>query len=199
MSSPATTADRARPRRRASSFVSRLKGGDEVTYAVSLISAVSIVAITALLFYELFVNSALARHKFGWGFLVSSAWDPVAGQFGALPFIYGTLVTSAFALLLAVPLGVGAAVFLAELAPPRISAGLTFLIELLAAVPSVIFGVLGVFILIPILRTMEDPIRKTLGWTPLFQGPFYGVSMLSAGIVLAVMIIPFIISISREV
>jgi phosphate transport system permease protein len=123
----------------------------------------------------------------------------VAEQFGALPFIYGTVVTSAIALLIGIPLGVGAAIFLAEMAPPGISSGLTFLIELLAAVPSVIFGLLGVFVLIPILRKLEDPIRSVLGWTPLFQGPFYGVSMLAAGVVLSLMIIPFIISISREV
>jgi phosphate transport system permease protein len=123
----------------------------------------------------------------------------VAGQFGALPFIYGTLVTSALALLIGIPLGVGAAIFLAELAPPAISDGLTFLIELLAAVPSVIYGLLGIFVMIPILRTLEPAIRSVLGWTPWFQGAFYGVSLFSAGVVLSVMIIPFIISISREV
>jgi phosphate transport system permease protein len=103
------------------------------------------------------------------------------------------------ALFIGIPLGVGAAIFLAELAPPAISDALTFLIELLAAVPSVIYGLLGIFVLIPILRTVEPAIRAVLGWTPLFQGPFYGVSLFSAGVVLAVMIIPFIISISREV
>jgi phosphate transport system permease protein len=100
---------------------------------------------------------------------------------------------------MAIPLGLGAAIFLAELAPSRISNALTFLIELLAAVPSVIFGLLGIFVLVPALITLEPAIRSVLGWTPLFSGPFYGVSMLSAGVVLTVMIIPFIISISREV
>jgi phosphate transport system permease protein len=147
----------------------------------------------------LYVNSALTRHKFGWSFLFSRTWNPGGEQFGALPFIFGTVVTSGLALLIGIPLGVGAAIFLAELAPPRISSGLTFLIELLAAVPSVIFGMLGIFILVPVLRMLEDPIRNTLGWTPLFQGPFYGLSLLSAGVVLALMIVPFIISISREV
>jgi len=199
MSSPATTADRARPTRRASSFASRLKAGDDLTYAISLICAFSIVAITALLFYELFANSALSRHKFGWGFLWSTSWDPVAGDFGALPFIYGTLVTSTLALLLSVPLGVGAAIFLSELAPPRISDILTFLIELLAAVPSVIFGFLGIFVLVPALRMIEPALRATLGFLPIFQGAFYGVSLFSAGIVLSIMIVPFIISVSREV
>jgi phosphate transport system permease protein len=199
VSAPTTTALKARPTGRAQSFQQRLRAGDDLAYGVTLLAASSIVVITGLLVWELFKNSEVSRHQFGWSFLTGTTWDAVAGNFGALPFIYGTVVTSALALLIGVPLGVGAAIFLAELAPPRISAGLTFLIELLAAVPSVIFGVLGVFILIPMLRTLEDPIRKVLGWTPLFQGPFYGVSMLSAGVVLAVMIIPFIISISREV
>jgi phosphate transport system permease protein len=155
--------------------------------------------ITALLIFELYKNSAVARQKFGWSFLFTSVWDPVAGQFGALPFIYGTVVTSTLALVIGIPLGVGAAIFLAELAPPRISDALTFLIELLAAVPSVIIGLLGVFVMIPILRSVEPALRAALGWTPLFQGPFYGVSLWSAGVVLAIMILPFIISISREV
>src|SRR5262249_16170181 len=135
----------------------------------------------------------------GWGFLVSTNWDPVQGQFGALPFIYGTLVTSALALIIAVPLGVGAAIFLAELAPPRVSDFLTFLIELLAAVPSVIFGLIGCFVLVHALRLIEPTVRATLGFLPLFQGAFYGVILFSAGVVLSIMIIPFIISISREV
>jgi phosphate transport system permease protein len=197
MSSSAAT--EARPRRRASSFVDRLRKGDEVTYLVTLTCALSIIVVTSLLFYELFSQSSLSRQKFGWAFLFSTTWDPVAGQFGALPFIYGTLVTSALALILAVPLGVGAAIFLAELAPPRISDALTFLIELLAAVPSVIFGLLGIFVLVPALRIIEPALRATLGFLPIFQGAFYGVSLFSAGIILAIMIVPFIISISREV
>ena len=199
MAASSTSAVKARPPGRAQSFQQRLRAGDDLTYAVTFAAALSILVVTALLVYELYVHSALSRHKFGWSFLVTRTWDPVAEQFGALPFIYGTVVTSAIALLIGIPLGVGAAIFLAEMAPPGISSGLTFLIELLAAVPSVIFGLLGVFVLIPILRKLEDPIRSVLGWTPLFQGPFYGVSMLAAGVVLSLMIIPFIISISREV
>lgn len=199
MGATTTSALKARPSGRAQSFQQRLRAGDDLAYLVTLAAAVSILLITALLVYELYVKSALSRHKFGWAFLVTQTWDPVADQYGALPFVYGTVVTSVLALLLAIPLGVGAAIFLAELAPANVSSGFTFLIELLAAVPSVIFGLLGVFVLIPILRNLEEPIRKTLGWTPLFQGPFYGVSMLAAGVVLSVMIVPFIISISREV
>ncbi len=199
MSAPPATATSARPSGRAQSLAQRLRGGDEAAYVITFVCAASVMLITALLVLQLYVNSAVSRHKSGWSFLFTSTWDPVGGQFGALPFIYGTVVTSALALLIGIPLGVGAAIFLAELAPPRISDGLTFLIELLAAVPSVIYGLLGIFIMVPILRQMEPALRGVLGSTPLFQGPFYGVSLLSAGVVLSVMIVPFIISISREV
>jgi phosphate transport system permease protein len=147
---------------------------------------------------ELFRNSGDARHKFGWAFFFTSTWDPVAGQFGAWPFIYGTLITSAVALVLSVPLGLGAAIFLSELAPPRVSDGLTFIIELLAAVPSVIYGLLAVFALVPLLRDPIQPfLSRTLGFLPLFQGPSYGVGFLAAGIILAIMVVHFIISISH--
>jgi phosphate transport system permease protein len=199
MSASTTTDFSLRPPGRALAFWNRLRRGDEVAYTLTLTCALSILAITALLVFELYTNSADTRHKFGWSFLSTSVWDPVAGEFGALPFIYGTVVTSALALLIGIPLGVGAAIFLAELAPAKISNALTFLIELLAAVPSVIYGLLGIFVLVPLLRSAEPAIRAVLGWTPLFSGPFYGVSLLSAGVVLTVMIIPFIISISREV
>jgi phosphate transport system permease protein len=184
---------------RASAFWKRFRAGDEVAYLITCACAISVVAITALLVYELYEKSAGSRAKFGWSFLFTSTWDPVAEQFGALPFIYGTVVTSALALLIGIPLGVGAAIFLAELAPAGISSALTFLIELLAAVPSVIIGLLGVFIMVPALRAAEPFLRAVLGWTPFFQGPFYGSSLFTAGIVLAIMILPFIISISREV
>jgi len=199
MSATAPTAFNARPSGRASAFWQRLRSGDDIAYVITLTCALTILALAALLVFELYMNSALPREKFGWSFLKGTTWDPVAGQYGALPFIYGTVVTSALALLIGIPLGVGAAIFLAELAPAKVSNGLTFLIELLAAVPSVIFGLLGIFVLVPILVSLEPAIRAVLGWTPLFSGPFYGVSMFSAGVVLTVMIIPFIISISREV
>jgi phosphate transport system permease protein len=199
MAASSTTITSAGPARPARSFVQRLRGGDEVAYLITFAAAASILLVTGLLVFELYINSSASRAKFGLSFLVTKTWDPVAGQFGAWPFIYGTVVTSALALLIGIPLGVGAAIFLAELAPPAISDALTFLIERLAAVPSVIYGLLGIFVLIPILRTIEPAIRAVLGWTPLFQGPFYGVSLFSAGVVLSIMIIPFIISISREV
>src|ERR1039458_10207049 len=178
----------------------RFGNADEIAHLITLIAAASLLLITVLLVYQLWMNSAEARTKFGWSFFVTKTWDPVAGDFGALPFIYGTLVTSAVALVIAIPLGVGAAIFLAELAPPKLSASLTFVSDLLAAVPSVIYGLLGVFLLVPVMRTTVQPaLKKTLGFLPLFQGPMYGIGFLTAGIVLAVMIVPFVLSVSREV
>ena len=181
------------------SYWQRLKLGDEAAHLVTLVFALTIILITVLLVFELYKTSALPRHQFGWKFLVTSVWDPVAGNYGALPFIYGTVITSILALLLSVPVGLGAAIFLSELAPRRISDLLTFLIELLAAVPSVIYGLLGIFVLVPILRTVHPFLARAIGWIPIFSGAFYGVSYFSAGIVLAIMIVPFIISVSREV
>jgi phosphate transport system permease protein len=178
----------------------RLRNGDEIAHLVTLIFASFIVLLTCLIVYQLWINSLLSREQFGWHFLFTRIWDPVFEHFGALPFVYGTLVTSVLALVLAVPLGIGAAIFLAELAPPRISDSLAFVIDLLAAVPSVIYGLLGVFILVPILRTTVEPgLRSAFGFLPLFKGPAYGVGFLAGGVVLAIMIVPFIISVSREV
>jgi len=202
MSVPSTTSVDAGPPAQsggASTFWKRVRAGDEIAIGITFVCAMTVILVTAMLVFELFINSSVPRAKFGWSFLTSSTWDPVSGNFGALPFIYGTLVTTALAMIIGIPLGVGAAIFLAELAPPRISAALTFLIELLAAVPSVIIGLLGVFVAIPILRQIEPAIQSVLGWSPLFSGPFYGVSLFTAGVVLAIMILPFIISISREV
>jgi len=185
---------------RVRTFMARLRSGDEIAHLITLTFATSIFLLTVLLFFKLYRNSALPRHKFGWAFFVTRTWDPVFENFGALPFIYGTVVTSALALLLAVPLGVGAAIFLAELAPQGISNALTFLIELLAAIPSVIYGLLGIFVLVPVMRVYVEPFLKaTLGSLPLFQGPMYGIGLLTAGVVLAIMVVPFIISVSREV
>ena len=200
MGSPSIAADRARPPRRARQFIQRLRHGDELAHLITLLAAASIIVITVMLVYQLYINSQLPRHKFGLAFFLGRVWDPVGEDFGALPFIYGTVVSSALALLIAVPLGVGAAIFLSELAPLRISNALTFVIELLAAVPSVIYGLLGIFVLVPVLRKVVMPFLKgTLGFLPLFKGPIYGVSMLAGGVVLAIMIVPFIISVSREV
>ena len=182
------------------SFLDRLRGGDEVAYLITLGSSVLVLVIVALIVIELWQNSQPTVKTFGLNFLRTSTWDPNGGKFGALPFIYGTCVTSFLALLIAVPLGVASSVFLAEMAPPRLSNLLTFLIELLAAVPSVIYGLLGIFILVPFIRDYIVPvISKLFGFLPLFKGDFYGVSFLSAGLVLSVMVVPFIVSVSREV
>jgi len=178
----------------------RPAGADDIAHVVTLIAAGVLLLITILLVNQLWVHSAEARAKFGWAFFFTKTWDPVAGDFGAWPFIYGTLVTSAVALLIAVPLGVGAAIFLAELAPPKLSSSLTFVSDLLAAVPSVIYGLLGVFLLVPLMRTSVQPaLKSVLGFLPFFQGPAYGIGFLTAGMVLAIMIVPFVLSVSREV
>ena len=181
-------------------WLRRLRSGDEIAHIVTLMFALSVVALTVFVVERLWSQSVASRQAFGWRFLFSRTWDPVAGDFGALTFIYGTIVTSAVALVIAVPLGLGAAIFLAEMAPRRISDTLTFMIDLLAAVPSVIFGLLGIFVLVPLMRTVIQPFLKhSLGFLPFFQGPAYGIGFLTGGIVLAVMIVPFIISVSREV
>src|SRR6266700_3719765 len=143
MSPPSTTAFPARPPGRAAAFWNRLRAGDEIAYTITLTSALTILAIVALLVYELWSQSAASIQKFGWPYLWTRTWDPTGEKLGALSFIYGTVVTSALALIIGVPLGVGAAIFLAELAPAKISNALAFIIELLAAVPSVIYGLLA--------------------------------------------------------
>ena len=141
-----------------------------------------------------------SHQKFGFHFLVTSTWDPVADQFGALPFIYGTLVSSLIALLIAVPLGIATAAYLTELAPLWIRQPLVSLIEMLAAIPSVILGLWGIFVMIPWLRDYPFAwLKRFFGWTPLFSGSIYGPCMLAGGIIIAVMILPIIVSVSREI
>jgi phosphate transport system permease protein len=195
MAAPAIAANQ--PRRQ--SILRRLNGGDTVAHLVTLIFASSVLLVTVLLVWTLWSSSGLTRAKFGFQFFTGTNWDPVAGDFGALPFIWGTVLTSVLALIISVPLGVGAAIFLAELAPARLSDACTFLVELLAAVPSVIYGLLAIFTLVPLMRLYVEPfLKKTLGFLPLFQGPAYGGGYLTAGVILAVMTFPFVISISRE-
>jgi len=173
--------------------------GDIVARLITLAFAASIILITFLLVWQLWTQSAPTRHKFGFAFLFTSTWNPVTEQFGALPFVYDTVVTSILALLISVPLGLGSAIFLSELAPAGISNALTFLIELLAAIPSVIYGLLALFTVVPLMRTYGEPfLKSTLGFLPWFKGPVYGFGLLTAGIVLSVMTVPFIISVSRE-
>ncbi len=200
MSTASTTVPSASPVEGSRSFLNRLRNGDEIARLVTFVFAGSVVLLTILLVYELWIGSVLPRHKFGFAFFATKVWDPVFDNFGALPFIYGTVVTSAVALFIAVPLGIGAAIFLAELAPARVSDMLEFFIDLLAAVPSVIYGLLGIFIVVPLMRDYVEPALKgTLGFLPLFKGPAYGIGFLTAGVVLAIMVIPYIISVSREI
>lgn len=162
--------------------------------------ALSLIGIVAAIAVMLVDSSWPVIEKFGWRFVSSTVWDPVLEEFGALPFIYGTAVSSLIALAIAVPLSLGIAIFLSELSPSYLRTPLSFLIELLAAIPSVIYGLWGVFFLVPWLRTeIEPPLIDALGALPLFQGPPYGLGMLAAGIILAIMIIPIIASISRDV
>jgi phosphate transport system permease protein len=195
-----TTVPGASPISGSRSFLSRLREGDEIARLITFLFAASVVLVTVLLIFELWQGSVLPRHKFGLHFFSTQVWDPIAEQFGALPFIYGTLVTATVSLVIAVPLGIGAAIFLAELAPARLSDSLEFFIDLLAAVPSVIYGLLGIFIVVPLMRDYAQPaLKNTLGFLPLFSGPMYGIGFLTAGVVLAIMVIPYIISVSREV
>ena len=156
--------------------------------------------LVVLIAIELVSNAMPAVSKFGFGFLVHSTWDPVRGEFGALPLIFGTLYSSLVALIIAVPLALGCAVFLTEFAPRWLRTPVATLIELLAAVPSVIYGLWGIFVLIPLLRDHFWPVaRPVLRGLPIFSGAFYGPSVLAAGVILAVMVLPYITAVSREV
>ena len=173
---------------------------DKIFKYLTVTAALSVVAVVLLIVFELVWHSRLAISKFGFGFFAGSDWDPVSGEFGALPFIYGTLVSSLIALIIAVPLGIGVAIFINEMCPRRLRTLLSFTVELLAAIPSVIYGLWGIFVLVPFLRVHVDPLLKAnLGWTGLFTGPIYGIGMLAAGVILSIMVVPFISSITREV
>jgi phosphate transport system permease protein len=174
--------------------------GDKLFEWLTLAMALAVVALVFLVGWQLARGSSLAIRRFGFHFLATSVWDPVAEQYGALPFIYGTVVSSLIALVIAVPLSIATAVYLTELAPVWIRQPLVSLIEMLAAIPSVILGLWGIFVMIPWLRDYPFPLLQRLfGWTPFFQGPIYGVSMLAGGIIIAVMILPIITSVSREI
>jgi phosphate transport system permease protein len=173
---------------------------DAAFYLAMLGCALCVLALVALIVYELATKSGLSWHAFGWSFFVGSDWDPVNDQFGALPFVYGTVVSSILALVLAVPLALGVAVFITEMSPRWLSGPLAFTTELLAAIPSVIYGLWAIFVLVPLLRMQVQPfLARFFGWTRLFEGPPYGIGMLAAGIILAIMVVPIISSITREV
>jgi len=174
--------------------------GDRVFRFAMLLCGLAVLAMLVLIVYELVLNSRPSWHAFGFKFFAGHDWDPVNEQFGAMPFIYGTLISSLLALVIAVPLSIGVAVFTTEMCPAALRGPLSFFVELLAAIPSVVYGLWAIFVLIPILTAYVGPfLARTLGWTGLFAGPFFGVSMLAAGIILAIMIVPIISSITREV
>ncbi len=174
--------------------------GDSFSKSFTMVMAFSVIGLIGLVVVVLVRGSWPTIQHYGFGFITDSSWNPVTEKFGALPFIYGTVVSSLIGLLIAVPLSLATAVYLTELAPLWIRSPLTSLIEMLAAIPSVILGLWAIFVMIPFLRTFIYPaLQSVLGWTPLFSGPIYGIGMLSGGIILAIMIIPIITSVSREI
>jgi phosphate transport system permease protein len=183
-------------------FVSleRVNYGDRIFKLILTLAALLVPLLLGFLVYELWSGARLAIGRFGFDFVTSSTWDPVAEEFGAFPLIFGTLLSSLIALLIAVPLSLGVAIYLTEFAPKAVRQPVAFLIGLLAAIPSVVYGLWGIFVLIPVLRTTAFPLlRKAFGFLPFFQGAIYGPSMLAAGIILAIMIMPYVMSVSREV
>jgi phosphate transport system permease protein len=176
------------------------EGADRIFKSAITACGLAVLAVLFLIVFELVRGSGLSWHAFGFKFFAGSDWDPVNERFGALPFVYGTLVSSLVALIIAVPLSVGVAVFTTEMSPKALRGPLSFFVELLAAIPSVIYGLWAIFVLVPLLSGYVQPfLAKTLGWTGLFSGPPFGIGMLAAGIILAIMIIPIISSITREV
>ena len=174
--------------------------GDGIFKFVMLLCGLAVLGTLILIVYQLVLRSGPSWHAFGFKFFAGHDWDPVNEQFGAMPFIYGTLVSSFLALLIAVPLSIGVAVFTTEMCPAALRNPLSFFVELLAAIPSVVYGLWAIFVLVPILSHYVEPfLSRTLGWTGFFEGPPYGISMLAAGIILAIMIVPIISSITREV
>jgi phosphate transport system permease protein len=160
----------------------------------------ALVGLLALIALLLAVNSGEAFSEFGLSFLTGTTWDPIAAVYGAMPFIVGTILSSLIAILLATPIGILTAIFLAELAPRRVAIPLTFAIELLAAIPSVVYGLWGVFVLGPFLsNTVEAWLVGALGWIPIFAGPPFGVGLFAAGVILTLMILPTIVALSRDV
>ncbi len=174
--------------------------GDKTFRWLTILSALLIPLLMGGIFLALLQQSWPALKRFGFGFLTSQQWNPVTENFGAVSSIYGTLVSTLIAMLIAVPLSIALALFLVELAPPRVSRVVGTIIELLAAIPSIIYGMWGMFVFAPFMANYIQPaLGKTLGWLPLFQGPPMGLGMLTAGIILAFMVLPFICAITRDV
>jgi len=179
---------------------SQVNWGDRVFKVTTAGFAVLIVVTIAAMALQMLVSSKLSLGEFGWGFLTSTDWNPVLGSFGALPFIYGTVVSSLLALAIAVPVSIGVAMYLSEMAPPSLRSPLAFSVELLAAVPSVVYGLWGIFALAPLMRDYVEPaLRAMFGFLPFFQGPNQGFGLLTGSVVLAIMITPTVTSVTREV
>ena len=174
--------------------------GDAVFRILMLLVALLMVGIVVAMVIALGADSMLSLRQFGFGFLTSQRWDPIKGEFGALPFIYGTVASSLIALLISVPFSLGVAVFLVEQAPRYIARPVGFLVELLAAIPSVVYGLWGIFVLAPFLRRYVEPaLAKVLGWLPVFRGQITGIGLLTGGIILAIMVTPIISAVVRDV
>ncbi|HEY0384818.1 MAG TPA: phosphate ABC transporter permease subunit PstC [Pyrinomonadaceae bacterium] len=174
--------------------------GDTIFRAVLFCCALLLLLIVMAMVVAMASNSQLSLRRFGLTFLTSRTWNPIQGEFGALPFIYGTVMSSVLALLIAVPLSLGVAIFLVEQSPRRLARPLAFLVELLAAIPSVVYGLWGIFVLAPFLRQHVEPtLARLFGWLPLFQGTLTGIDLFTAGIILAIMITPIISAVVRDV
>lgn len=174
--------------------------GDKIFRTILLIAATIIPLIVAAIIYMMVQNSFPTLQRFGIGFLTGSNWSPAQEQFGALPFIYGTIVSSLIALLIAVPLSLGIAIFLVEQAPRNLAKPISFMIELLAAIPSVVYGLWGIFVLSPFIRDYLGAfLQDYFGFLPLFQGRLTGIGMLTGGIILALMIVPILTAVVRDV
>ncbi len=174
--------------------------GDYVFENITRFFAFILLSLVLIMLYEMIRQSLPSIEKFGWGFITSQVWDPVQDDFGALPFIFGTLYSSLLALIIALPLSVGIAVFLSEFAPKWLEQPMSLLVELLAAIPSIVYGLFGIFVMTPWLRkTVEPFLGDHLGFIFLFQGPPYGLGMIAAALILTVMILPIITSISRDI
>ena len=181
----------------------RLRQGhvnDTIFAVVALLFGLSVLALMVGIVFELWRQSADARSEFGLSFIWSTAWNPATGEYGALVFIYGTLVTSFMAIVLAGPVGIGIAAYLVEIAPGRVNRIVGFIVELLAAIPSIVYGLWGFFVLAPFLRDyIVPPLQAVLGWLPLFSGTFFGPTVFTTGVVLSIMILPTVAAVSRDV
>ncbi len=174
--------------------------GDSIFKNLTLLFAVSVFILVVLMAYEMYQSSLLSIDKFGWKFLITSTWDPVQEIYGVLPMIYGTLVSSLIALLITLPLSIGVAIFLSELAPSWLEKPLSFLVELLAGIPSIVYGLWGIFVLVPFIREVVEPfLSENFGFLPIFEGAPYGFGMLAAILILSIMVLPIISSISRDI